>query len=89
MDDHFFVERLSVESWERTSHGARAFIRNHSAQVTVARIHEFARESSASDARQRTRADVRRVRLAGDFTSELRLSSARSCSTRRMVRDSG
>ncbi len=76
-DDHVFVERLSVESWQPAPGGARATIRNHSPEPALVRVHELARAKADAGA-TRVAADVRRERLPGGAATELRLASDRA-----------
>jgi hypothetical protein len=71
-DDHVFVERLALESWERAPDGSRATILNPSPEPTFVRIHELSRDAS------RVNAVVRRERLPAGAATELRLGSERA-----------
>jgi hypothetical protein len=76
-DDHVFVERLSIESWERASGGARATILNPSPEPTFVRVHELSREGTEKGA-PRVSAVVRRELLPAGCATELRLGSERA-----------
>ncbi len=71
-DDHVFVERLSIESWERAPGGARATILNHSPEPTFVRVHELSRGKAG------VTGIVRREHLPGGCATELRLGSERA-----------
>jgi hypothetical protein len=73
-DDHFFVERLFVDSVERTSAGLTAHIRNDSPENTKILIHRAARANNSADGRDLC-GEVHKQVLPGNAVSALILAS--------------